>query len=299
MGCDYTLDQLMENPRYKEICDLFINSAKTLEERETFEKILLEGQFEDFYFVSHTCNKDNPFIEGKRRLAMASLYKTNPDTFLELVRNRINLFHGTNANALPSILKYGLNSSQKSVDDGIEVVTGEKSTRMYQERRFVSFTDIFEIAKGYATLSPEKRKEELNFEVVVCTTTEDAHKIGVRTISSDVVEMGIMNNVPVSSIKALIVPEDRVEFVKKLLPNDEIKVLGLNTFANQIYYADEYGITNIDYEFFKQPVEEPKPRQVHKEEVKRLVSTRLLSRIREKLHSFIFNEEVAYAGKGK
>ena len=42
MGCDYTLDQLMENPRYKEICDLFINSAKTLEERETFEKILLE-----------------------------------------------------------------------------------------------------------------------------------------------------------------------------------------------------------------------------------------------------------------
>jgi len=52
--------------------------------------------------------KNNPHLERKKRVAFAYLLATNPETFEMIDKNNINLFHGTNANALPNILKYGL-----------------------------------------------------------------------------------------------------------------------------------------------------------------------------------------------
>ena len=59
-------------------------------------------------------NKDNDEMEMKRRISMAFLFVCNPDTFVFLVTNHVNLFHGTNGNALHQILKYGLQSGLDS-----------------------------------------------------------------------------------------------------------------------------------------------------------------------------------------
>ena len=52
---------------------------------------------------------------------MANLFITNPASFYMLTNTKSNLFHGTNANALFSILKYGMNSLSESSKRGIEV----------------------------------------------------------------------------------------------------------------------------------------------------------------------------------
>ena len=286
-GSPYKLEQLLESERFKEIAELFIETAKTEEDKEVLKQILYEGRYGDYYFTSNYSNRDNPYIEGQRRIAMANLFRTNPETFYQLANYKLNIFHGTNANALPSILKYGLNSAQASVDQGIKVTTGEKSTRMYNLRKFVSFTDILDIAKGYATLKPEESKEELSFEVVICISSEVAKKLGTTIVQSDVCEIGIMNNVPIEDIKALIVPQNKVEFVKKMLPNDSILVLGVKTFEDELNNSTEYGGREINYEYFGAPKREPGPSIVDDISIAldrvfaaELASTRKMSRIK-------------------
>ncbi len=286
-GSPYKLEQILESERFKEIAELFIETANTEKEREVLKQILYEGRYEDYYFTSNLSNRDNPYIEGQRRIAMANLFRTNPDTFYQLAKNKLNLFHGTNANALPSILKYGLNSAQKSDDQGIKVTTGEKSTRMYNLRKFVSFADILDIAKDYATLRPEEGKEELSFEVVICISSEIARELGTAIIRSDIVEVGIMNNVPIEDVKALIVPQDKVEFVKKMIPNDSILVLGVKTFEDELNNSTEYGGREINYEYFGVQKREQGPSKIDEISIAfdrvfaaELASTRKMSRIK-------------------
>lgn len=54
---------------------------------------------------------------------MAYVLATYPETFEVLSENNIDLFHGTNINALPDILKYGMNSLQELSNKGITVST--------------------------------------------------------------------------------------------------------------------------------------------------------------------------------
>ena len=293
---EYELYQLNEEPNYIELCNLFINSSKTPEERKVYEQILYDGNYNGFYFSSGKCNAGSPFIEATRRLSMASLFKTNPDSFYQIVEGKINLFHGTNGNALPSIIKYGLTSGKSVVENGLELVTGEESTRMNRLRNFTSFTDVLDIAKSYAGLRPLKNKENLDFEVVLCTTVEEAQKSRFKVIESSIVEVGVRNTVPLSSIKALIVPEDKVKYVKKLLPNTDIKVLGVKSFDYKYYYVGDYDIEQILYNDFNEPVQEQN-KGINKDEVKQLSSTRLLSRIRDKISKFLnIKGDASYEG---
>lgn len=74
--------------------------------------------------------KNNPSIESRKRLNMAYLALNNPDMIETLQKSKTCFFHGTNANALPSILKYGIYSVDKSNENNIPVTTGEKWSRI-------------------------------------------------------------------------------------------------------------------------------------------------------------------------
>jgi hypothetical protein len=91
-------------------------------------------------------------VEGQRRLSMAYLFVKNPSTFNTLAENKVNLFHGTNSTALPTILEYGLGSIDSSEKRGLDVQTGEQWSRINGKRSFVSLTDVLGIAEGYSTL---------------------------------------------------------------------------------------------------------------------------------------------------
>jgi len=82
--------------------------AKNDKVKEQMEAILYEGGYGNFS-VNTGLTKNNEFIERKKRIGYAYILATNSETLDILARNNINLFHGTNANALPNILKYVLN----------------------------------------------------------------------------------------------------------------------------------------------------------------------------------------------
>lgn len=241
----YTIDQIRETGNYQKLCDMFLSLAKNDEIKTKLESILYKGYFNNYYISSSIGSKDNPRIEANRRIGMAYLLLRNPETFEMLMQNNVNLFHGTNANVLPSILKYGVNSVDESVKMGIEVTTGEKWSRFGGKRSFVSFTDVLDIAQGYASSNAKIDKDQLSFEVIIGTSVEDAIQVGTDRIGSDIPEVGIRNKLPKENIKVICVPTEKVEFVKKIVDNLEIKVLPMDDMDSKFYYCD----TDFNYHF--------------------------------------------------
>lgn len=174
--------------------------------------------------------KNNPTIEGKKRLNMAYLLLTNPQMIEGIQRSGAYFFHGTNANALPSILKYGINSVNASRENNIAVTTGEEWSRINGGRDFVSLTDCLDSALTYANMSPNDNNTNpaLNFPVMVGTSFANMEGIRVTRVNSDISEIGVNGNLPVDRIKFLTVPEDKVEFVRRLVGEKDIEVIGMN-----------------------------------------------------------------------
>lgn len=278
----YRLEDINESiASYQEICDLFINLTNNNNIKNIMSEILYNGGYNGFSISSKLSNRDNPLIEGQRRLAIAYLLLTNPDTFVNLMENKINLFHGTNANALPSILKYGLNSAEASEKLGIKVTTGEGG----KVRNFVSLTDCLNIAADYSSFEAQNPNEELSFKVIVGTTSDDALSAGIKRVSSDIPEVGIRNSLPLENIKVLCVPSSKVSFVEKLTNGTDIKVLPMDETDKRFYYIDEVGYVSIDEELLEKfrNKEMSKDKTFTKEEIKDLSKTRLISKIKNKL----------------
>lgn len=243
----YSLEQIRESCYgYDKLCEVFFNMAPDEETRKTLKEILYEGRVGEYYIGTTIYIRDNPTIEGKRRIGMANILITNPETFNYIVGNGIDLFHGTNANALPSIIKGGLNSVKKSVEDGIAVITGEEWSRGDKLRNFVNLTDVIDIARGYSGLSRKGGTELMSFPILFCMRTEDIKKCGVcPPIMSDLPEIGVKDNIPLDKIAAICVAPDKVEIVEKIVGDLGIKVLALNNFEDRIYYIDDYGMIEI------------------------------------------------------
>ena len=171
--------------------------------------------------------KNSPHIEGKKRLNMAYLLLKNPQMIETIEKSKACFFHGTNANALPSILKYGINSVDTSRENGIDVVTGEEWSRINGKRNFVSMTDCLDEALAYASTSPDLNKL-FNFGVVIGASFENMEDIRVSPVQSDISEVGVKGNLPLGHIKFLAVPEDKVEFVKKMVGEKDIQVISMD-----------------------------------------------------------------------
>lgn len=238
--CHYKLKQLLDVPNYENICNVFFDMAPSKKARATLQEILLRGEFDGFSFSSKLHNRNNPSIEASRRIAMANLYVQNPESFKYIVKNKIDLFHGTNANALESIINNGLFSLSESSNKGIEVTTGEEWSRGLSQRGFVSFADIFDISKYYSQISGEQNNADLDFPIIIGTTTAAADKAGTIKVWSDVCEIGVRGKLDPSEIKAIFVPEDKVEITKKIV-GDKVEVLQFNE-KESFYNADDYGI---------------------------------------------------------
>lgn len=282
----YTLEQLMEIGDFQRICNCFFYVAPNQEAKNKLFEILYEGCYNGFTFSTNMSNKDNPWIEIQRRISMADLFLRNPSTFEKIVENKINLFHGTNANALPSILKTGMNSIDESQRDGIDVITGENWSRMNGKRNFISFTDVLDLAEDYSTLTPSISNKKLSFEVVIGTDVNEALKAGTTTVHSDIPEVGIRNKLPLESIKFIGVPSSKVKFVRKLVGNSDIIVMPIDGLYDKFYYVDEMRISIFPDKLEKMKQELNKKRKdkiFSKKEIEEVSRKRMLPNIKKNL----------------
>ncbi len=284
---DYGLEGIKEDvPGYQKLCDMFLGLAKDKETKDKLESILYRGGYEDYGMASNLGGIDNYVIEAQRRAATADLLIRNPKTFDSLSKNNVNIFHGSNANALPNILKYGLMSIDEAAENGITVTTGEVWSRRNGSRSFISVTDDLEVAKRYSTIRGQGKDENLCFGVIIGTTKEDAKKSGICRIHSDVPEIGLRKRIAPESIKSLMVPSEKVEFVKKMVGRQNIEVLAIDGMDDNFYYIDEYGILSISddrYNNLKNRVATEKPKTFGLDEVKSLAKGLTLSNIKSRL----------------
>lgn len=243
---------------------------------------MYEGGVEDFSVSGklHTereiSYKNDPDIEAKKRLNMAYLLASNPEMFETIRESKGYFFHGTNANSIPSILKHGINSVNKSRDNGITVSTGETWSRINGGRNFVSLTDDLATALGYAAIEPSQNAEAestlLNFGVIIGTSLEDMSGIKTCTVDSDLPEVGIRDNLPLKNIKFLAVPKERVEFVRKMVGEGNIKVVSFD--MDDRFYQSSCLDCLMDVEQDMLDVI-----SFREESVKKVVDTRRISRI--------------------
>ena len=259
---------------------------------EKWNGILYEGGFENFsvngsfHMEREILYKNNPGIEAKKRLNMAYLLLKNPQMIEVMQKSRAYFLHGTNANALPSILKYGINSVDTSMENNIDVTTGEKWSRINGKRSFVSLTDCLDIALLYANKGPNDENSKnslLNFGVIIGTSFEDMNNISAHGVISDISEIGVSGNLPLENIKFLAVPDDKIEFVKKMVGQKDIEVVSMNMsdkfYDSNTYIKKKLEILNQRDENIEQQ-NTPYPTYC-KDDVKTLVNKRRTSKIKE------------------
>ena len=255
-----------------------------------WDGILYEGGFDDFsvngsFHMERTVlYKNNPIIESKKRLNMAYLLLTNPQMIEVIQKSSGYFFHGTNANALPSILRYGINSVDTSIENNIDVSTGEEWSRIKGKRSFVSLTDCLDVALSYANMKTKDNnstKELLNFGVVIGASFEDMNGLSVSGVSSDISEIGVSGNLPVDHIKFLAVPDDKVEFVKKMVGQKDIEVVSMD--MRDVFFISDFRKNLNMLEQSKENIKSPKPPYptYFKDDVKPLVNERKTSKIKE------------------
>lgn len=252
---DYSPEQI-KTEKYEELSKQLLSMAKDNKVKEQMQAVLYEGGYGDFS-VNTGLTKNNQFIERKKRIGYAYLLATNPETFDILIKNDINLFHGTNANALPHILKCGMQSVDQQSSNCIASSTGEEWSRIGGKRSFISFTDDIDTALDYASMTPSKDKlTQESFGILIGISSSSLKQIKTCRVHSDLPEIGIMDSLPLEHIKSIAVPEDKVEFVRKLVGDNEIIITPIS-IDEKFYYVDsEFGEISFDAEKAKQLAEE-------------------------------------------
>lgn len=287
---DYSPEQI-KTEKYLAFCHELLNMAKNDKVKKQMESILYEGGYGDFSFNTGL-TRNNEIIERKRRIGYAYILATNPETLDILMQNNINLFHGTNANALPSILKYGMQSVDEQASKGIDTLTGEKWSRIEGKRNYISFTDDIDTALDYASLRPECDKfTQESFGVIIGISLSSLRQLKTCRIQSDLPEIGIMDNVPLEHIKTIAVPEDKVEFVRKLVDDNEIIVIPVS-IDKKFYYISDWGKIFFDAEKAKQLAKQGIGSNFNSKELAKLSKTRIASKIHsmyEKIRKIIEN----------
>ncbi len=160
---------------------------------------------------------------------------TYPETFDIMNKNHIDLFHGTKISALPTIMRDGLGSFDSLRQKGTTVLTGEEYSRK-RGRPFISVTNDLDTAIDYSSLSVSGQKVQ-PFGIVIGMSSEDIKHLRHRSIKTDCIELAVFDNIPIEYIKMLAVPEDKVEFVRKLINNERIAVTPMELDVNKRFYG--------------------------------------------------------------
>lgn len=293
---DYSLEQLKGDfPKYKFLCNAFFQLASDADTLEKLQSILYHGGWQNYSVSTGLERKDNPHIEAERRLGMARLLLAEPETFQFFVDHQINLFHGTNANALPGILQYGLNSVDALNNMGMSVETGETWSRIEGKRAFVSFSDVYDLSEGYSLLPPQKRKLFSSFEVMIGISEEEARKQRVVNVRSDLSEVGIYGGIPLESIQCICVPASRINFVKRMMKDSQIPVLAMPDPSEKFYLCEEL-FSQEKYERFAHRQEKRASKTFAREEVQQMAMSRSLLKIKEALEKY---QSLFWGGENK
>lgn len=281
----FTTEQIV-SPMYKKVAEKIISLAIDEDTERKLNGILYEGGFNDFsvngsrHMEREVSLKNNPTIEMKKRLNMAYSLLKNPQVIETIQKSGAYFFHGTNANALPSILKYGINSVDISKENKINVNTGEEWSRIEGKRNFVSITDCLEVALSYSNIKPKDDNfvdNLLNFGVIIGISMENMEDLDTFSVMSDIPELGIQNNLPLDHIKFLAVPADKTEFVKKMVGKKNIEVISMDV-QDRFYrtnFTDKFNMLENSKESTKQY-----PTYM-KEDVRPVVNNRKISKIKE------------------
>ena len=265
----------------------FYDFAQDDNMKNELNKILKEGKIGNNGLSAHFLRKDNPRIKAQRRISMAYLLVNDRDTYEYLKENHINIFHGTNANALVGIAKYGLQSVDKIIESKREVRSGEAWSRIKGKRSFISVTDVFDIAWNYMQIDPK------SFSTIICTSDEKMVEDNIKTcpVSSDVSEIGILDELPSGTIKCVLVPKDNVDYVKVLFSDTNIQVLGLSNIDTRYFWFDDFMGCQFnagEYEKYKanRLEEKEKISKVTEEDLKENASSRTRSKM-QKIYNWI------------
>lgn len=260
----------------------FYDFAQDDNMKNELNKILKEGKIGNNGLGARFLCKDNPRIEAQRRISMAYLLVNDRDTYEYLKENHINIFHGTNANALVGIAKYGLQSVDKIIESKREVRSGEAWSRIKGKRSFISVTDVFDIAWNYMQIDPK------SFSAIICTSDEKMVEDNIKTcpVSSDVSEIGIRDELPLGTIKCVLVPKDNVDYVKVLFSDTNIQVLGLSNIDTRYFWFDDFMGCQFnagEYEKYKanRLEEKEKISKITEEDLKENASSRTRSKMQE------------------
>lgn len=282
---DYSIDQIA-SPMYEQVAQKLLSLSENEETKKKISGILYEGGFDNFFVNgSHNMEKEvlfknNPSIEASKRLNMAYLLLTNPEMVETMQQTGASFFHGTNANALPGILKYGINSVDKSTENNIEVTTGEEYSRIQGKRSFVSITDCLDEALNYTKINSNIKDQLLNFGVMIGISLKDMKNINTTTINSDISEIGVVDNLPLDNIKFLAVPNDKEDFVKKLVGQKDIKIVGMN-LDDKFYNLDfKEKLNSLDFSL-ENNISTDSSKTFTKQEVQEEVKKGRFSKIKE------------------
>lgn len=286
--CIWTFEQMIEVLDGK-LCDTLFDLVAE-KDKDELSKILYEGKIGDYglHTEKFSITHDNPYIEARRRISMAYLFLNDRETYEYFKQNDIILFHGTNANALPGIAKNGLLSGANIEGNGDKVLSGEWYTRGRRQRSFISFTDVLDIAEDYACM-------DKNFPVLVCTSPGALIYNNVKQVPvmSDVSEFGFDGIVPIEAIKCICVPKDKIDYVKKIINNPNIKILGISNLDIK-FYEGSY-VVNFSQNRYNEYIQrrfDAKKEIISEEELEQNAKSRCLSRIKSIFDWLINGKEV-------
>ncbi len=248
---------LSYNPKdikdYDRACSYLLSLCKDNKELKVMNELLNDGSYnERKLFSDDNFNmKGNSYIEAKKRIGMAMLLLTNPETFNILMENNIVYFHGTNANSLPGILKNGICSASKINNTGENVKTGELSTNKNKGRNFISFTDVLDDAVDYSFIKPNEKNNILNldFPIIFGTTKDSLDKYKLLSIPSDLPEIDVIDSFSLNDIRIIMVPSDKVDYVSNMLSSTTIKIMPIDVLKDKTFCYVDYRYNNKIYIF--------------------------------------------------
>ena len=227
-------NEFVQSKEYEELCSEIIKLANWPLEEEA-KAILYHGTYGNYTPTTNVMN-NNQIYEKKRRASIAFLLATYPETYRAVKGNNINLFHGTNGNALPSILANGLLSEYECNQGQIHIETGAALTRRDGNRRYISFTDVLSIAEDYASSEPEEASKQ-SFPVIIGTSLDVIKPNERRQVDFESPEMGINGSLTLDRIKIIMVPEEKKEYVQNLVNATGSKINVCSIEMEKDYYS--------------------------------------------------------------
>lgn len=264
--------------KYKRLTECFIELAETDVQKDAIKQIMETGEYNGLKLNSMLSNKkDDEKVERRKRIDCAEMILHDENLFFYLVNNGINVFHGTKIGALQTILNKGLMSSTQLNENGIQLNSGEENMKKNifglqdEKRTFVSLTDDLSVANHYSNMGGNPNQiSNQNIPIIICFNGNEIKQKYFNSsvyVSSDFAEIPITSSINPSDIKCVITSYDKIEYVKSMVSQYGVDVLGYdskNNFKKQFIGDTKegkfYNVINNTVEVDEQEFERTKER---------------------------------------